>query len=68
MFDHIKLCPKCNSTEFGEGVLMGHAALMPKGTVFSMGSTITATVCTRCGHILEMKVKEPQKFIPKSKR
>lgn len=67
MFDPYPICPKCNGTQFGEGVLTGHASLMPKGVVFSMGSSIIATVCTRCGHITDMKVKEPHKFIPKSK-
>lgn len=67
MFDYGKVCPKCNSTELGEGTLMGYAALMPKGKIFAMGSPITATVCTRCGHIIEMKVKDPKKFINKKK-
>lgn len=69
MFDYGKVCPKCNSTELGEGILTGHASLMPKGKIFSMGSSILATVCTKCGHIVEMKVKYPEKFIqPKKNR
>lgn len=67
MFDFGRVCPKCNSTELGEGILTGHAALMPKGKVFSMGSPILATVCTRCGHIVDMKVKDPEKFIDTKK-
>lgn len=67
MFDYGKVCPKCNSTELGEGILSGYAALMPKGKIFTSGSTILATVCTRCGHIVEMKVKDPEKFVSKNK-
>ena len=62
MFDYGKVCPKCNSTELGEGVLSGYAAMMPKGKILTSGSAILATVCTKCGHIIEMKVKDPQKF------
>jgi predicted Zn-ribbon and HTH transcriptional regulator len=67
MFDYGKVCPKCKSTELGEGILTGHASLMPKGKIFSMGSSILATVCTKCGHIVEMKVKDPEKFIHSKK-
>ncbi len=65
MFDYEKVCPKCNSTQLGEGILSGYAALMPKGKIFTTGSTILATVCTKCGHIIEMKVKDPEKFADK---
>ncbi|PKM65115.1 MAG: transcription initiation factor TFIIIB [Firmicutes bacterium HGW-Firmicutes-19] len=67
MFDHSRICPKCNSTELGEGVFSGHATLMPKGKIFSMGSSVIATVCTRCGYIVELKAKDPAKFIPQKK-
>ena len=63
MFENGKVCPKCNSTELGEGILSEEQSLRPKGKIFTMGSPIIATVCTRCGHIVEMKVKHPQKFI-----
>jgi ribosomal protein L40E len=67
MFDVGKICPKCNSTELGEGILSGEQSLRPKGKIFTMGSPIVATVCTKCGHIVDMKVKDPEKFIDTKK-
>jgi hypothetical protein len=32
-----------------------------------MGSPILATVCTKCGHIIELKVEDPEKFVSKNK-
>lgn len=31
MSDYGKVCPKCSSTELGEGILTGYAAMMPIG-------------------------------------
>jgi ribosomal protein L40E len=67
MFDYGKVCPKCNSTELGEGILSGEQSLRPKGKIFTMGSPILATVCTKCGHIIELKVEDPEKFVSKNK-
>jgi ribosomal protein L40E len=67
MFDYGKVCPKCNSTELGEGILNGEQSLRPKGKIFTMGSPILATVCTKCGHIIELKVEDPEKFVSKNK-
>jgi ribosomal protein L40E len=67
MFDYGKVCPKCNSTELGEGILSGEQSLRPKGKIFTMGSPILATVCTKCGHIIELKVEDPEKFVRKNK-
>lgn len=64
MKDKIK-CPNCGNTEIGKGKLDTYAALRPVGKIFSMGSPIIADVCTNCGLILQMKVKQPEKFIPK---
>lgn len=62
MFEYSRVCPKCNGNQFGEGTLSGDAAMMPIGKIFTMGSIIIATVCTTCGHIIEMKVENPEKF------
>jgi ribosomal protein L40E len=67
MFDYGKVCPKCNSTELGEGILSGEQSLRPKGKIFTMGSPILATVCTKCGYIIELKVEDPEKFVSKNK-
>lgn len=57
-----KECPKCGCKEMGKGKLSGYAMMSPVGKIFSMGSEIIAEICTECGHILEMKVKHPEKF------
>jgi len=63
MSENSRVCPKCNSTELGEGILRGYAAMMPIGRLSWMGSPILATICTHCGHINDMKVKDPEIFV-----
>lgn len=55
-------CPKCSSTSIGKGKLSGYASMAPLGKLFSLGSAIIADICTNCGHILSMKVSNPEKF------
>lgn len=55
-------CPKCGSSEFGNGVLAG-SLIMPEDTIFlSTGSKLILEICTECGYILNMKVDKPHKF------
>jgi hypothetical protein len=37
--------------------------MMPIGRLSWMGSPILATICTHCGHIIDMKVKDPEIFV-----
>ncbi|HCW05656.1 MAG TPA: transcription initiation factor TFIIIB [Clostridium sp.] len=60
--NRIQECPVCGCTTIGEGVLSGYASMMPAHRIFSTGSKGIADVCTRCGHILSMRVANPSKF------
>ncbi|MDU4934325.1 MAG: transcription initiation factor TFIIIB [Clostridium saudiense] len=53
-------CKKCGSSNIGQGTLDGYAAMQSKNTL--LGSGIIADICTDCGEILSMRVKEPKKF------
>lgn len=53
-------CKKCGSSDIGEGILDGYATMKSKKSL--LGSGIIAYICTECGEILSMKVKEPKKF------
>lgn len=55
-------CPICGSMEIGQGKLSGYANIMPVNKIMSTGSQIIADICTDCGYILSMKVKNPEKF------
>lgn len=61
MDENVK-CPVCGSTEIGKGKLCGYASMQPVDKFFSMGSEIIAEICTECGHILSLKVQNPEKF------
>ena len=54
-------CPKCGCKEIGKGILGGYAKMKPVGKIFR-ASDVIADVCTECGHILEMKVSQPEEF------
>jgi predicted nucleic-acid-binding Zn-ribbon protein len=54
-------CPKCFSTEIGQGVLKGPASIFPKGKSFG-GSAILSLICTKCGYIISSYVQKPEKF------
>ncbi len=55
-------CPECGSTKFGSGRWKGYGALMPADKVFSMGSEVLVDLCTACGLVINLRVKDPQKF------
>ena len=57
-----KVCSICGCKEIGEGKLSGHANMRSTDKVFSIGSEIIAYICTKCGHILSMRVTHPEKF------
>ena len=56
-------CPECGSRYIGEGVLSGYADLTVKGKFYS-SSKVMAKVCSNCGLILELRVADPEKFVP----
>lgn len=58
-------CEKCGSSDIGQGTLDGYAAMQSKNSL--LGSGIIAYICTDCGEILSMKVRDPKKFKPKNK-
>ena len=56
-------CPICGCYEIGKGKLRGYANMYQvKGNVFNSGSPIIDDICTKCGHILSMRVEKPEKF------
>ncbi|WP_373598651.1 hypothetical protein [Paraclostridium bifermentans] len=57
-----EICPKCGSSEFGNGELTG-SWIVPKDNPFSLtGSKLILEICTECGHVVNMKVNKPHKF------
>lgn len=60
--NEVDKCPKCGSTELGKGKFSGYAVLTPLHKLFSMGSDVIADVCTECGYVISLKVKNPEKF------
>jgi len=57
-----KQCPICGCTEIGEGTLSGYANMRSTKKAFSFGSEVVADICTKCGHVLAMRVKNPEQF------
>jgi hypothetical protein len=56
-------CPICGCCEIGKGILRGYADMAPvNNRFFNNGSPIIADICTKCGHILSMRVTKPEKF------
>lgn len=62
--EYDKKCPICGSTEIGEGKQTGEGIMVPLEGFFKTGSEVLADICTDCGHILSMRVKNPKKFKP----
>ena len=56
----IKECPMCGCKEIGQGTMSPVAQMMPLHGLWS--SDIMADICTNCGYIISMKVKEPKNF------
>ena len=57
-----KKCPVCGCEEIGEGRQYAQGSMFPVKGLF--GSQVIADICTKCGHILSMRVKNPEKFKP----
>lgn len=57
-----KVCPRCNSTQIGQGVLKGTASIVPKGKLTISGSAIISSICVECGYIISSYVEKPEKF------
>lgn len=55
-------CPMCQSHEISYGKLSGDVRLVPLGKTIFSGSPIIASVCTKCGYIIAMKVQNPDNF------
>ena len=55
-------CPICGCSEIGQGKHIAQGKMMPINTVFTSGSVVIADICTNCGHILSMRVENPEKF------
>jgi len=58
----MKECPVCGSKELGQGRQTGEGRMLPLHSFFKSGSSIIATICLDCGHILSMRVENPQQF------
>jgi len=58
----MKECPVCGSTEIRQGKQRGDGRMFPLKSMFSIGSNIIAKICSDCGHILSMKVEDPEEF------
>lgn len=58
----LKECPICGSRDIGKGTIGARARMMPENKILTMGSEISAEICTNCGHILSMRVVNPEKF------
>lgn len=54
-----KKCPICGCENIGEGKL--NSCMMPNDGNW-LSSKVIADICTECGHVLSMKVKNPEKF------
>ncbi|MFD1927051.1 hypothetical protein ACFSFY_03120 [Sporosarcina siberiensis] len=53
-------CPKCNSTQFGEGT--DFMRVRPLGKKMSMGSDKIYTFCLSCGEVISTRIEDPSKF------
>ncbi|WP_459500102.1 hypothetical protein [Bacillus sp. C1] len=57
----VHTCSYCGSTNIGEGEFIGYAQIRKKETMFT-SSPVDAYICTDCGSVLVMKVRNYQKF------
>jgi rRNA maturation endonuclease Nob1 len=63
--DSKKECPICGCKEIGKGrlsAIMEPANKPTYKTFFTGGSIIEADICTKCGHVLSLRVAKPEKF------
>ncbi|MDM5189286.1 hypothetical protein QUF99_18855 [Bacillus sp. DX4.1] len=57
----VHICSYCGSNHIGEGEFIGYAQIRKKETMFT-SSPVDAYVCTDCGSVLLLKVRNHQKF------
>jgi predicted nucleic-acid-binding Zn-ribbon protein len=57
-----KKCPICGCEEIGKGRHYAQGSMFPLKGIFKTGSEVIADICTKCGYILSMRVKNPEKF------
>lgn len=56
-------CEKCGETSTKEGKMFGTASVQSSDTTSSLvGSELAITFCPKCGHVIELKVKDPDKI------
>lgn len=60
--NRITECPNCGCRELGKGKQDGYATMYNANKVFSMGSKIFHSICTRCGLIVQSYVEKPERF------
>lgn len=57
-----KKCPICGCREIGIGTQTNQARMIPFRGVFRLSSDVIAEICTKCGHIISMRVEYPERF------
>jgi heterodisulfide reductase subunit B len=57
-----KECPICGCSHIGLGKHVAQGKMMPLNKILTSGSEVIADICTNCGHILSMRVVNPEKF------
>lgn len=61
--ERLKKCPECGSTDIKQGKQTSYAKMYPINTkIYIGGSDIIADICSNCGCIISMKVKNPEKI------
>ncbi|WP_370512819.1 MULTISPECIES: hypothetical protein [Bacillus cereus group] len=59
--EDVQTCSNCGSHNIGEGEFVGYAQIRKKETMFT-SSPVDAYICTDCGNILLLKVRNYEKF------
>lgn len=57
----VQTCSNCGSQNIGEGEFVGYAQIRKKETMFT-SSPVDAYICTDCGNILLLKVRNYERF------
>lgn len=66
---NIDKCPLCGCEEIGEGEFIGAGGLdNPHATFQMIPSTVCVDLCTDCGYVIAMRVKNPNKFKKNKKK
>ena len=64
----VERCPECGGKNLGLGRFEGYACLTvckENGRSSLRSSGVDAVVCSDCGLVLELRVRDPHKFAPK---